>query len=121
MENTESSNITTLQYLGARPQEHREQHSLPGRAEDVPVHKLPPELLLGVLAAVDLVVARDVLVEGAEEDHGHHARQEEHDDEAVEDGEPLDVGVGHAVQYVVPSARPLHIIVLPKIGFNVNP
>ena len=85
------------------------------------MHKLPPELLLGVLAAVDLVVARDVLVEGAEEDHGHHARQEEHDDEAVEDGEPLDVGVGHAVQDIVPSARPLHIIILPKIGFNVSP
>ena len=82
------------------------------------MHKLPPELFLGVLAAVDLVVARDVLVEGAEEDHGHHARQEEHYDEAVEDGEPLDVGVGHAVQDVVPSTGPFNFILGPGSKTN---
>jgi hypothetical protein len=30
-------------------------------------------------------------------------------DEGVEDGEPLDVGVGHGLQDVVPPARPLRL------------
>ena len=52
----------------------------------------------------------DVLVEGAEKDHGDHAGQEENDDERVEDGEPLDVGVGHGLEDVVPAAAPLHLV-----------
>jgi hypothetical protein len=30
-------------------------------------------------------------------------------DEGVEDGEPLDVSVGHGLQYVVPPAGPLRL------------
>lgn len=41
-----------------------------------------------------------------EHDHGHHSRQEEHDHQGVEDAEPLDVGVWHRVQDVVPARRP---------------
>ena len=35
--------------LGALSKEDRQQHALPGGAEDVPVHLLPARLLLGVL------------------------------------------------------------------------
>ena len=49
------------------------QLTLSGRPEDVTVHELPSELLLCVLAGVDLVVPGDVLVEGAEENHGNHS------------------------------------------------
>ena len=76
--------------------------------------KLPTELLLGVLAAVNLVVPGDVLVEGPQEDHGDHPGEEEDNHEAVEDREPLDVSVGHAVQDVVPSARPFNIVLCPE-------
>ena len=48
-----------------------------------------------------------------EEDHGDHSGEEKDDNEAVEDAEPLDVGVGHAVQDVVPSARPFNVVLSP--------
>lgn len=35
--------------LGALSQEHRQQHSFPGGAEDIAMHLLPARLLLGVL------------------------------------------------------------------------
>ena len=49
---------------------------------------------------------------GSEQDHGHHAAQEENNDKRVDYAEPLDLGVGHRVQYVVPARGPLDIIVL---------
>lgn len=42
-----------------------------------------------------------------EQNHGHHAGQEQDDNERVEDGKPLDVGAGHGFQQVVPSRGPL--------------
>ena len=41
-----------------------------------------------------------------EHDHGHHSREEEYNHQGVEDAEPLDVGVWHGVQDVVPARRP---------------
>lgn len=35
--------------LGSLAEEHRKQHALPGRPEHIPVHLLPPRLLLGIL------------------------------------------------------------------------
>ena len=42
----------------------------------------------------------------------HHARQEQDDHERVHDGEPLDVGVRHRVEDVIPSGRPFDVAVL---------
>ena len=43
-------------------------------------------------------------MKSAHENHGNHTRQEQHNHQGVEDGEPLDVGVGHGLKDVVPSA-----------------
>ena len=80
--------------------------------------QLPAELFLSIFSAVNLVISGDVFVEGSQEDHGDHAGQEEDDHEAVEDGEPLDVGVGHAVQDVVPSTGPFNFILGPASKTN---
>ena len=46
----------------------------------------------------------------SEEDHGNHSREEEDNDQAIKNREPLDVCVGHTVQDVIPSAWPFYII-----------
>ena len=90
------------------------------------MNKLPAKLFLGVLSRVDLVVPGqthlnlgantslglpcNILVQGSQEYHGDHPREEENYDQRVEDGEPLNVCVWHALQDVVPSAAPLHIV-----------
>lgn len=35
--------------LGALSKEHRQQHAFPGGTENIPMHLLPPRLLLGIL------------------------------------------------------------------------
>mmetsp|Transcript_98976 Transcript_98976/g.280342 ORF Transcript_98976/g.280342 Transcript_98976/m.280342 type:complete len:350 (+) Transcript_98976:861-1910(+) len=78
---------------------------MPWLAEDVAVHELPARLLRGLLRAGELVVLRDVAVQRPEQDHGHHAGEEDHDHERVQDGEPVDLTAGH-LQVVVPARRP---------------
>ncbi|MPC40621.1 hypothetical protein E2C01_034184 [Portunus trituberculatus] len=56
-----------------------------------------------------LVIASYVLVKSAQNDHRHHAREEKHDDQGIEDAEPLDVGVRHGVQDIVPARRPADV------------
>ena len=55
---------------------------------------------------VQLIVLGDVSVESAEQDHGHHSGEEEDNDDTVDDAEPLDLWLRHAVQNVVPP-KPL--------------
>merc|ERR1719495_1763521 len=74
------------------------------------MNKLPAKLFLSVLPGVDLVVPCNVFVQGSQEYHGDHPREEENYDQRVEDGEPLNVCVWHALQDVVPPAAPLHIV-----------
>ena len=52
--------------------------------------------LLSILRRRRIVVAADVAVQGADEDHGDHAGQEEDDHGGVGDGEPVDLVVGVA-------------------------
>ena len=108
------SNRSHTENLAARAQKDGQKHAFSGRPKNVAVNKLPPELFLGVLAAVDLVVPRDVFVQRPEQDHGHHARQEQDDHERVEDREPLDVRVGHTLEDVIPPGAPFDGIVLFK-------
>lgn len=69
-------------------------------------NQLGPDLSL--VLGLELVVLGDVAVEGAHHDHGHHAREEEHDHERVDDGEPVDLVVGHQ-QVCVPAGCPLDV------------
>mmetsp|Transcript_19970 Transcript_19970/g.33440 ORF Transcript_19970/g.33440 Transcript_19970/m.33440 type:complete len:441 (-) Transcript_19970:986-2308(-) len=70
------------QDLHTRACEDGEQHGRErGRSEHIPVHQLPARLLLRLLQGLHLIVRRDVLVQRAQHDHGHHARQEQHDHE----------------------------------------
>ena len=104
--------------LGAGTDEDGEEHRVARAAEGVSVDELPSKLLLGILLAVQLVVAGNVPVEGPHQDHSDHSRQEEDNDERVHDGEPLDVRVGDRVEDVVPARRPLHIRLLNDFPFN---
>mmetsp|Transcript_5757 Transcript_5757/g.13122 ORF Transcript_5757/g.13122 Transcript_5757/m.13122 type:complete len:320 (-) Transcript_5757:20-979(-) len=84
--------------------------------EDIAMHKLPASLLRGLLCTGKLVVLGDVAVQRPQEDHRHHARQEEHDHQRIQDGEPVDLPSGH-LEVVVPTGcppdgalRPLNIV-----------
>lgn len=48
-------------------------------------HQLPASLLLSLLSSLKLIVLGDVTMKGAHHDHGNHARQEEHDHQAIDD------------------------------------
>mmetsp|Transcript_34090 Transcript_34090/g.79203 ORF Transcript_34090/g.79203 Transcript_34090/m.79203 type:complete len:312 (+) Transcript_34090:1141-2076(+) len=80
------------------------------------MHKLPPRLLSCLFCRGQLVVLGDVAVECPEKDHRHHARQEEHDHQGVQDREPVDVAPGHLQVGVPPrcpavgTVSPLHVV-----------
>ena len=59
--------------LHARAHQHGEQQRLRRRPEHVAVHQLPAELLLARVLALARVVLDQVLVDGAQQDHGRHA------------------------------------------------
>mmetsp|Transcript_116135 Transcript_116135/g.329135 ORF Transcript_116135/g.329135 Transcript_116135/m.329135 type:complete len:517 (-) Transcript_116135:424-1974(-) len=94
--------------------------------EDVPVHELPARLLGRLLRGGELVVPRDVAVQRAQEDHGHHAGEEEHDQEGVQDGEPVDLPARH-LEVVVPAGGPavralgpLHVVRVGDLVVHVE-
>ena len=49
-------------------------------------------------------------MQGSQEDHCDHTREEKHNHKGVQDRKPLDVGVWHALQNVIPSTAPLHVV-----------
>ncbi len=96
--------------------ERAQQETLGRWTEDVAVHQLPAELLLDIVAGIlRAIVLGQVLVHGAEQNHGDHTAEEEHNDERVDNAEPLDLGVWHGVQDVVPARGPLDVIVLLEL------
>ena len=62
-----------------------------------------------------LVVLHEVAMQRAEEDHGHHGRQEHGDQNGVDEREPLHVGLRHGPQNVVPATGPLDPLRLVKL------
>jgi len=94
--------------------QYREQHGRKRRwSEHVSMHQLPARLLLGLLQSLHLIVGRDIFTQGAQENHRHHARQEEYDHDGVKDGEDMDLVVGVASHINVPTVRPWHVRSLP--------
>jgi hypothetical protein len=77
------------------------------------MHQLPATLLLGLLESLHLVVAGDLLVQGAQHDHGDHSGEEENDHERVDDGEVVDLVVGVALQIHIPAVGPGQVGALP--------
>jgi len=71
------------QDLDARAHRNGEQLGVLRLAEHVAVHELPAGLFCGLLGRGQLIVLGDVAVQRPQEDHGHHARQEEHDHQGV--------------------------------------
>lgn len=102
--------------MTARAQEHGEQETFSGRSEHVAMHELPAVLFLDIVATLSRVVLGEILVHGAEENHGNHSGQEEHNDERVENAEPLNLGVGHGVENVVPARGPLDLVLFDVRG-----
>ncbi|KAJ8530489.1 hypothetical protein ON010_g14423 [Phytophthora cinnamomi] len=111
------------QQLAARAHHDAEQHRvLRRRAEHVGVDELPARLLalLGaLLLGRHAVVAADVAVKTAHEDHAHHATQEQHDDQRVDDGEPVHLVAARAgIEVHVPPCpedRHLALLVLAHV------
>lgn len=69
-------------------------------------YQLPPSFLLRLLCSLQLVVLGDVTVQRAQHDHGHHAREEEHNHERIDDGKPVDGGAQLHGQIHVPALSP---------------
>ena len=59
-----------------------------------------------------LVVSHDVSVKRAHEDHPHHGREEDGDQDRVDQTEPLHVALGHGTQDVVPARGPADVLLL---------
>mmetsp|Transcript_18138 Transcript_18138/g.54787 ORF Transcript_18138/g.54787 Transcript_18138/m.54787 type:complete len:219 (+) Transcript_18138:1029-1685(+) len=80
------------------------------------MHELPASLLPHLLGGGHLVVRSDVPMQRSQQDHGHHAREEEQDEEGVEDGEPVDLPARHLQVHVPPRSpaygafRPPHVV-----------
>ena len=83
-------------------------------------HQLPAGLLLGLLGRLQLVVLGDVAVQRAHHDHGHHAAQEQHDHQRVDDAEPVDLVVRHQ-QVRVPPRRPPDVALLHGHAHSHHP
>ena len=49
------------------------------------MNELPAKLLLSVLLAIELIVARDVAVKRTQQNHADHSGEKKNDDEAVDD------------------------------------
>ena len=71
-------------------------------------YQLPASLLLGLLSGLEVIILGDVTTQSAHHDHGHHAGEEEHNHEGVDDGEPVDLVVGHQ-EIGVPARGPLDV------------
>ena len=85
-----------LRELHAGANEGGQEFQAGGRPEGVPVAQLPPGFLVQVaLQGLQVVclprVLGVVVAQGACQDHGHQARQEDDHHEGVEDGEPVDL------------------------------
>ena len=68
-------------------------------------HQFPACFFLCLVCCLQLVVLGDVSMQRAHHDHCHHSRQEEHNHERIDDGEPMDLIVQHQ-QIGVPSGCP---------------
>mmetsp|Transcript_8391 Transcript_8391/g.22075 ORF Transcript_8391/g.22075 Transcript_8391/m.22075 type:complete len:577 (+) Transcript_8391:721-2451(+) len=94
--------------LDAGAVEHGEELEVVRDAEDVAVDELPAEVLLEVLVILHVVVAREVEVDGAQQDRRDDAREEHGNQQRVDDGEPLNLLRLHArrQQRVPPRGPP---------------
>lgn len=82
-----------------------EDHLMRGRAENVSMDELPASLLQGVVFFVVPIVLSNVTTDGADDGDTEESGQREHDDDRVEDAEPVDVdGLGGEVD--VPARGP---------------
>mmetsp|Transcript_73152 Transcript_73152/g.174326 ORF Transcript_73152/g.174326 Transcript_73152/m.174326 type:complete len:201 (-) Transcript_73152:410-1012(-) len=83
------------------------------------MHQLPAGFFGCILGTGKLIVLGDISVQGAQQNHGHHARQEEHDHQGIQDGEPMDLTPGH-LQVVVPPRSPSNVTRRPNNIIGVN-
>eukprot|EP00754_Rhynchopus_humris_P007414 Rhum_TRINITY_DN13446_c1_g1::Rhum_TRINITY_DN13446_c1_g1_i1::g.60475::m.60475 len=101
--------------LRACPDDHGEQARVRRRTEHVGVHQLPAHLLGLLVGALRVVVAVEVHVQRAEEDHRHNGRQAQHDQKRVKDAVPVpprlpaDVGDGRR-KVLVPAVGPGEVL-----------
>eukprot|EP00760_Papus_ankaliazontas_P022196 PhM_4_TR18815/c0_g1_i3/m.35859/K00648/fabH; 3-oxoacyl-[acyl-carrier-protein] synthase III len=76
---------------------------------------LPADLLLPLLEVVRVVVAVEVAVQRAHHDGRDDTREEHNDEQRLDDGAPVNVGVAvreAGVEVRVPTRRPAHVLVL---------
>jgi len=92
--------------------EHGEEDRAVGGPEDITVHQLPAVFFLGLFLR-GVVVARDVQVKGAKENHGNHEGEEDDNDKGVDEAEPVDLGIIN-IQVAVPAG--VILLVRPLLG-----
>lgn len=109
---------------------HRKKHWVTWSTENISVHQLPSKLLLSIFLGVQSVVTVDITMQSSHNDHSNHSSQEQNDNKWIHNWEPLDVGVWHWLENVIPSGRPLDISFRPldtvgicdfgTLGFCIN-
>lgn len=108
-----SRHKSSASHLHTGADQHSKHATVLGGTEDLSVDELPASLLGLLLGCeLDLVVAAEVAVQGAHEDHGDDAAEEQHNDDGVDNREPVDLRVGH-LKVEVPTRRPLDVALLP--------
>ncbi len=57
----------------------------------------------------NLVISCNVAIDGPQKDHAQHARKEEHNDDGIDDAEPVDACSLGGLQVRVPTRCPLEV------------
>ena len=70
------------------------------------IDRLPSAVILGQVIRGLLIVSEKVATKRANEDHGDHAGQEEHDHRGVDERHPVNLAAGH-LEVQVPTRSPL--------------
>lgn len=71
---------------------------------------------LSIFSAINLVVSCNIFVKSSQEYHRHHSGKKEDYHKRIQNTKPLDIGVRHRLEDVIPSWRPLYGIILNEIN-----
>lgn len=91
------------EHLSSRAKKYSKQHALPWWSKHVTMNQFPAKVFLNIFTTIHLIVPCNILMQGSEQNHSHHSREEEDNDEGVQNTEPLNVCMWHGFQNVVPA------------------
>lgn len=107
--------------LNTRSCQDRKEHGGEGRrTEHIAMNQFPTRLFLSLFQRLHFIVRGDILVKGAEHDHGYDTSQEQHDHKRVDDREIVDFVVGISLQVHIPAMSPRQVRTFPLDIVGVN-